>query len=207
MTTDYRPGQAWLPPGGSPPALSLRHPEHRSLGEALPFGAPAPLLEPEPGPEPRDAADGIPGVGPVIVFTVLFGFFGAISAARRSSRAEVAGQRTSRYWYAFAWTLAGSWVLGILISASAALFLATVGAPAVTTADGISADWLEGSIVDQGQFAGADGQVTGPRTADCAGTRVGADGAGIYRCTIEFAGARRSVVDVTVSGNGEWKTA
>jgi hypothetical protein len=89
----------------------------------------------------------------------------------------------------------------------AALFLATVGAPAVTTADGISADWLEGSIVDQGRFAAADGQVTAPQSADCAGTRVDADGAGVYHCTIVFAGARRSVVDVTVTGNGEWKTA
>jgi hypothetical protein len=177
MTTDYHPGQAWLPPGGTPPAPSYRHPAHRSLGEALPFGAPVLPLEPEPGPEPGPGGE-VPG-----------------------------GPGTGRSWRAFHWALVVGLVLTIMVTVTVVLLVPSLTAAPVVAADGISADWLEDSIIDQGRFRGADGRLTAPRAADCAGTRVGADGAGIYHCTIELPGEYRSVVDVTVAGNGEWTTA
>ena len=199
MTTDYQPGQAWLPPGGAHPAPSFRHPEHRSLGEALPIGTPA--REPEPRAE---VSDGGPAIGPVVALTLFFGPLGAFSAARRTSRAEAAGLPTKKYWQAFGWTWAGGLALSIMVAVTVALLLPSLEPVPVVAADGISADWLEGSIVDQGRFRGTDGKVAAPRAADCAGTRVGADGAGLYHCTIDFPGDHRSVVDVTVAGNGEW---
>lgn len=136
-----------------------------------------------------------PGIGPVIVFTALFGFFGAISAARRSARARALGAPGQRYWIAFAGTLAGCWVLG--------LTLAVVMLSAFSSVS--SASTLEREIVTNGDFTDGTDKAT-PKAATCAALQVDSDGAGTYRCMVDFAEGVRTSYEVTVSPDGTWVT-
>jgi hypothetical protein len=76
----------------------------------------------------------VPGVGPVIAFTAIFGVFGAISAARRSSKAKNAGFPTNKYWVTFGITLAVVWAVGGIIGAISSIGAAKSTTPAVTAA-------------------------------------------------------------------------
>lgn len=70
----------------------------------------------------------VPGIGPVIAFTAIFGVFGAISAARRSGKAKRAGFPTNKYWVTFGITLAVVWAVGGIIGA-----ISSIGAAKSTT--------------------------------------------------------------------------
>jgi hypothetical protein len=76
----------------------------------------------------------VPGVGPVIAFTAIFGLFGAISAARRSSKAKRAGFPTNKYWVTFGITLAVVWAVGGIIGALNAMSATKSTTPPVTAA-------------------------------------------------------------------------
>ncbi len=76
----------------------------------------------------------VPGIGPVIAFTAIFGVFGAISAARRSGKAKRAGLPTNKYWVAFGITLAVVWAVGGIIGAVASMGAAKSTTPPVTAA-------------------------------------------------------------------------
>jgi hypothetical protein len=76
----------------------------------------------------------VPGIGPVIAFTAIFGVFGAISAARRSGKAKRAGLPTNKYWVAFGITLAVVWAVGGIIGAVSAVGAAKSTTPPVTNA-------------------------------------------------------------------------
>jgi hypothetical protein len=76
----------------------------------------------------------VPGIGPVIAFTAIFGIFGAISAARRSGKANRAGMPTNKYWVAFGITLAVVWAVGGIIGAMTSMGAAKSTTPPITAA-------------------------------------------------------------------------
>jgi hypothetical protein len=167
-----------------------------SYGPAGGMVAPAPVGE-------------APGIGTVIVITALFGLFGAIPAAKRAGKAQALGLPSGKYWMAFGATLVLSWVAGIfllimMISAAAAAVDETSGAAQSTP---ITADWLEQSIIEKGDFQSTDGSAIKPTDATCAPKSVNDAGAGTWNCTIEFGAKNRQGFEVTVAADGRWVTS
>jgi len=108
-------------------------------GYQPPTSAPAPPLFPASGPQtaqlypPAGRAPGLPSRATTVVITFFFGVFGAIPAYLHGQEAERRGGSSSRYWTAFAITLAISllcWI-GLL-----AVFFLAVGESSVV--DGVT---------------------------------------------------------------------
>ncbi|MBU2666167.1 hypothetical protein KOI35_21950 [Actinoplanes bogorensis] len=153
-----------------------------------------------------------PSIGPVVAFTLIFGGFGAISAANRATRAKALGLPGRPYWSAFCWTFGLSSLLSIVASlvvvfmvlgfvASHPGNLSSGSQTEVTTS---AVPWLEQSIVSEGEFHDSLGNVVTPAQAACIPVNVGADAAGIYRCTITFTDGVRNTVNLTSDASGRW---
>jgi NhaP-type Na+/H+ or K+/H+ antiporter len=81
------------------------------------------LLVPYPEEMFNAARPRPPSWFPVVLFTFFFGPLGAISAARRASRAQKGHNDRHPYWIAFGVT----WVAGVVLSA---ILMVSVGIPA-----------------------------------------------------------------------------
>jgi hypothetical protein len=162
------PGQAPLPvPHGG---LMVLHPE---------------LMREAARPRP-------PSWIPVVIFTFLFGVFGAISAARRAKRAAWTGNARQPYWIAFGVTMVVGWVLGLIAAIAMAL-------PAYLSVRETAAEKsLESRIV-------ATKPPTGPAAtaADCTPTAErGDDGLRPYTCTVTLEGGRKAGLRVVADDQG-----
>jgi len=137
-----------------------------------------------------------PKAWPVAVFTVFFGIFGAISAARRSNDARALGLPGGRYWGVFAGALVGSFavwtlVLGLAIAVSVPAYL-----HATTTVM---------STVELEQELEASNTVGGSVThATCVEDAVGPTGSGTYECLISVSDGAALPYRITVSPDGSW---
>ncbi|WP_433795057.1 hypothetical protein [Actinoplanes sp. CA-252034] len=100
---------------------------------------PAGAYPPPPQAYPSVPQFKVPGVGPVVAFTAIFGLFGAISAARRSSKARNAGFPTNKYWVTFGITLAVVWAVGGIIGAMTSMGAAKSATQPVTAAPAAAA--------------------------------------------------------------------
>ncbi len=190
------PGYAQPNPGYAQPNPGYGAQPGHPFGPGVqqPYGA-APGYQPVVGQGP--------GVGPVIAFTALFGVFGAISASGRAKRARAVGAPTRPYWVAFAGTLAAVWALLIVI------IVASSGGASDTsglTSGKVTSASLEASIVRDGEFKSSDGTVAKPSDATCTAGTVDDNGAGTYRCMIDFADNSRASYVVTTDAAGKWVT-
>ncbi|MFG1927678.1 hypothetical protein [Cryptosporangium sp. NPDC048952] len=137
-----------------------------------------------------------PKAWPVAVFTMFFGIFGAISAARRSSDARALGLPGGRYWGVFAGTLVASFavwtlILGIVIAVTVPLYLNATSTVMTTTE-------LEQQLTST---TSADGTVTG---ATCIEDTVDPLGVGTYACLVRFDDGADLPYRITVSNDGSW---
>jgi hypothetical protein len=184
---------------GQPPYAGHPYPPVHPHGpQPVHGGGPAPLHP--VGPYGQQPAYGMyapappPAVGPVVAFTALFGIFGAISASNRAKRAAASGASTSGYWVAFGVTLVVSWIFWTAVFAAV-----SAANPAVDSAS------LEQSIVRDGDFTSDAGPATVTQ-ALCTPSSVDSDGAGIYRCMVDFGDGTRTSYEVTVDAGGTWVT-
>lgn len=140
-----------------------------------------------------------PKAWPVAVFTLLFGLFGAISAARRSSDARALGLPGGRYWAVFAGALVGGFaiwtlVLGVLIAITVPLYQASKSSVMTPTA---LEQQLEASSTTEGSV----------NDATCAEEAVDATGTGTYQCLISFSDGSALPYRITVADDGSWAAA
>ncbi|MEV4275242.1 hypothetical protein [Actinoplanes xinjiangensis] len=166
----------------------------------------------------------VPGIGPVIAFTAVFGIFGAISAARRSGKAKRAGFPTNKYWVTFGITVAVVWAVAGLIAAMGAgrsttppVTSAAVPATQVVAdqapaggvelaADAFTAAWLQEDVVGNSDFKTVDGEVAEVAAATCSAVQVDTMGVGSYQCVIDFASGERQSQNINVDASGAWVT-
>lgn len=166
-------------PGGTPPTFDT---------PGYGYGYPgAPVWAPR--------IDG-PKAWPVAVFTVLFGAFGAISAARRSSDARALGLPSGRYWGTFAGSLVASFavwavIVGVVTAVTVPLYLAS-------TATVMTAPLLEQEL---SASSSANGVVT---DATCIEDSVDPLGVGTYACLVRYDDGADLPYRITVSGDGTW---
>jgi hypothetical protein len=163
------------------------------FGQATAYGAPYPTA----GWAPTDGFTG-PKAWPVVIFTLFFGVFGAISAARRSRDARAFGLPVARYWQAFGGALVGGffiWMLslGILAATLIPLFENYHDSVMVITTDRLESQLMSSS---------ASGVTV--TQADCADDSVAPDGTGTYRCQVTFADGVARSYEVTVNDDGSW---
>jgi hypothetical protein len=111
------PGYAGSAPSGPNYAEPVQPPDHAPAPQAA-YPDPGLSLWPDelpgylkPYPPPGGFSGRGPAVAAVVIFTLLFGVFGLISASRRAKRAEAAGDSPGRYWMAFGVTLNIGWVV------------------------------------------------------------------------------------------------
>lgn len=195
----YLNGQPGYPPPGYPappslsypPASQAGYPGYSSPGAQPAFGQWAPYGA---HPSQTNGFTG-PAAWPVAIFTVIFGVFGAISAARRSSDARALGLPTAPYWWTFGGSLVGGFVLwmlslGILIAVAVPLF--------EQSRNVMNADQLEVQLM---QSSAAGVTVT---QADCVDDSVNRHGAGTYRCQVTFSDGGAESYPVTVDDDGTW---
>ncbi|SHN44187.1 hypothetical protein [Cryptosporangium aurantiacum] len=139
-----------------------------------------------------------PKAWPVAVFTVFFGIFGAISAARRSSDARALGLPVGRYWGVFAGALVGSFamwtlVLGLVIAVLVPVYLES--ATVMTT-----------SRLEQ-QLKSSSSPGLAVTDAACVEEAVDTSGTGTYQCLITFTDGDSLPYRITVSDDGTWATS
>ena len=138
-----------------------------------------------------------PSFWPVAVFTFLFSFLGAISAARRAGQARRGRNGVAPYWVTFAVTLVAGgffWMVGA----------AAVGVPAyLAIREGAVVKQLEENVVGDGHLAKANVTAT---DADCrAAGDERVDGTRDYLCQLTLSDGRTGQVMVTADENGDWK--
>ncbi|GAA0239275.1 hypothetical protein [Cryptosporangium japonicum] len=194
-----------LPPAVSPAGVpAMAGAEAWSRGSAsIPTGYSAPPSFDSPGygygyaaaPAWGPAITG-PKAWPVAAFTLLFGIFGAISAARRSSDARALGLPGGRYWGVFAGALVASFavwtlVLGIVIAITVPLYL-NYKSTVMTTTE------LEQALVSS---PSADGSVV---DATCIESAVNPVGVGTYECLVHFDNGTDLPYRITVASDGSW---
>lgn len=175
----------------------------------------------------------VPGIGPVIAFTAIFGVFGAISAARRSGKAKAAGVSGSKYWTAFGITFLAVWAVSGIIAlvagggkstapqtqaaapvatvaattASAAPVATVAATQAPAAADAFSAAWLQEEIVANSDFKTSEGETAEVSAATCSAMGVDQSGVGVYQCVIDFASGQRQSQTINVDATGAWVTS
>ncbi|TQS41320.1 hypothetical protein [Cryptosporangium phraense] len=137
-----------------------------------------------------------PKAWPVAVFTVIFGIFGAISAARRADDARALGLPSGRYWAVFGGALVGSfaiWTLafGLLVAVWLPGYIESAST-VMTTAQ------LEQEI----EASSAAGVAVSE--ADCVEESVNPDGTGYYDCQIAFGDGESLSYRISVNHDGTW---
>jgi hypothetical protein len=186
-----------------PSAASAR----TAIGAPPPHFGPAPDMQyggsggHYPGPNEvwgPDATSGSPpAVWPVALFTLFFGWFGAISAFRRSSKARDVGVSAARYWITFGIVAAFNFVLGFLVMFALAIpvylnYRDTVEAKSTSMV--MTSERLEKGLASEPD--------SGILRASCTAVKVGSTGVGEYRCLVDVTGRSQVPVLITVAANG-----
>lgn len=157
-----------------------------------PGGYPHPQqAAPYPQPDARR-----PAVWPVVIFTLLFGVFGSISAALRSRRARRLGLPIGKYWAAFAATLV------VFIAVVVAIAVESSSTPPVMTAA-----QLQTSLVQSAGWTDSLGNKLTAKDATCVPDNVASNGVGTYRCIVDFTDGARVSDLVTVGPDGSYVTS
>ena len=143
-----------------------------------------------------DARPEAPSWLPVAAWTFFFGVFGAISAARRTTRAHRAGRSGTPYWVAFAVTLV---VSGVLWTAAAAIAVPTY----LSYREDVATKALQSDLVHGERIAQVVG--TTVNSAECRpeGARA-ATGLRAYTCRLALADGRTGTVRVIAQPDGTW---
>ncbi|WP_250006630.1 hypothetical protein [Actinoplanes sp. M2I2] len=136
MTAEPRTSQGWLSSAPPSPAASPQSYQARQQAGGLadryqasarpvprPFGTPPASAYPAQRPRPTTptrnlppSAQRPPGVGAIIVVTLVFGLIGLIPTMLRAGKAARMGATTTRYWVAFSVTMAIGYGLGIALA-------------------------------------------------------------------------------------------
>jgi hypothetical protein len=171
-----------------------------AYGAVAPYGQPMPeyggLLVPYPD-EMRHAPQAqAPAVWPVVVFTFLFLYLGALSAGRRARLARSGRNSASPYWLTFLITL----VVANMFWLAVTVF---VGVPFVNgVREGIRLEAVERNVVQDGQLKQARITATAARChavseRDSAGMRD-------YLCQLTLADGRSASLSLTADPDGNW---
>jgi hypothetical protein len=132
VTAEPRTSRAWLssaPPAPAGPQKNQVRQQAGGLGErfrsapapARPFGAPPSSAYPaqRKGPVPRSlppSAQRPPGIGTIIIVTLIFGLVGLIPTMIRARKAALLGASTTPYWMSFGCTMALGYALGLALA-------------------------------------------------------------------------------------------
>ena len=181
------------PPWAPPPAPPAPPPAPEA-----PYTMHGQLLVPYPEEMYNAGRPKPPAVWPVAVFTLVFGAWGAISAARRAARARRARQSVAPYWITFAGALVAggflSFVVGIAVAVPA---YEQIREAAITKT-------VQHNVVSDGTLKQAGMNVTGATctTVDLRGT----DGLRDYACLVKLADGSTSSIDIVGDENGAWES-
>lgn len=186
------PVQRWpnSDPVGPAPEWSnySQYPAHRSFQSA-----------------PIDARGKPPKVWPVVVLTLLFSVFGAISAAVQGNKASKLGYKQTSYWVAFGVALFCSIVL-ISVASAASSGIVSPGSviPSAPAALGTAGNPYTAAWLDPQLTAGTWSNGATATTATCAYADNRPDGTGTYRCNVIFSDGASAQKTVTVPPDGQW---
>ncbi|MFI5959054.1 hypothetical protein [Cryptosporangium sp. NPDC051539] len=180
-------GAAAYPPGYGRPSIPP--------GAVPTFDPPGYAFPNAPWPQVPPLFDG-PKAWPVAVFTVFFGIFGAISAARRAGDARALGLPVGRYWGVFVGALVGSFaiwtlVFGLFVAIELPAYLKSVSTIMTTT-----------QLEQELEASSAAGVAV--NDAACTEESVDPDGTGFYECQIAFDDGENLAYRITVNDDGTW---
>jgi hypothetical protein len=189
MTT-YPTSPPWAPPPAQPAVSEMAEP-HTAHGQ---------LLVPYPEEMHNAGRPRPPAIWPVVVFTLLFGVFGAISAARRAAQARRIRNGPAPYWIAFLVTLLVGGYLSFMVATSAAL-------PIIDTVrESAAVDAVQQNLVGDGRLRKAAG--TAATSATCTAVDVRrSDGRRDYSCLLTLDDGRTGTIGVTADRAGAWEPA
>jgi hypothetical protein len=155
-----------------------------------------------PYPEEMQNADRPrpPAVWPVVVCTLLFGVFGAISASRRMRRARRMRISTARYWIAFLVTLVAAGFLSFAVATVAAL-------PIIDNVrETVAVDAVQQNLVRDGRLQKTAGMTATAATCTAVDMRR-SDGKRDYNCLLTLSDGRTGTIGVTADRAGDWTPA
>ena len=194
--------QEQVPPQLAAPQHQPAEPPPPVYGAVAPYGTPYPehggLIVAHPEEFGRVRADS-PAVWPVVVFTLLFSFFGMLSARRRARQASRAGAQTTPYWLAF-------WVTWAAGSAVTAVLAVAVGVPALLAyREGALTKQVQSQIVNDGTMTSRTGLTA--TNAEC--TLLGRlqNGKRAYSCAVDLSDGRSGTLNVESDDDGNWTLA
>ena len=188
------------PPWATPPAEQAGPPtaEHPPM---TPWGAPytehGQLLVPYPEELANASRAQAPPWWPVVLWTMFFGIFGTISAARRAEQARRGRNSPVPYWIAFGVTM----VLGAALSAAA--WVVAVPVLQDRYESGVTR-LVEEQIRTDADLPRALGSDATAVVCVPTGDRV--DGERMYSCTLTLADGRSATLSVTSDTDGNWGT-
>lgn len=204
--TPYQPAPAPPPdpyPTAPPwaPAAAPVPPEQAGVGQpgwgGVPYTPHGQLMVKYPNAMQDASGPKTPAVWPVVIFTIVFGLAGSISAARRASAASRARKPRAPYWIAFGVTAAVAFVVWTVVGMVAVPF-------GLGLRQGLVTSSLEDHLVHDGQIKTPKGtSVTGAecRTSDTATlTRA----ASAYTCVLTLTNGKSATVKLTAADDGSW---
>jgi hypothetical protein len=189
--TAYPTSPPWAPPPAPPAVSQPAPPPHTMHGQLL-----------VPYPEEMQNADRPrpPAVWPVVVCTLLFGVFGAISASRRMRRARRMRISTARYWIAFLVTLVAAGFLSFVVATVAAL-------PIIDNVrETVAVDAVQQNLVRDGRLQKTAGMTATAATCTAVDMRR-SDGKRDYNCLLTLSDGRTGTIGVTADRAGDWTPA
>ena len=179
---NYPAAPPWATPQ-APPAAPVSPGSPRVAGPPTAHGQ---LMVAYPELMQSPARSTAPSVVPAVIYTFVFGLFGAISASRRADRAARNHHRRSPYWIAFAATLVAHTLASALAIAALAPVYLDVRAAAVTQA-------VQSNIRAASGASGATCQELPENRAD---------GRRSYSCKLTFSNTRAGTVRVVADSDG-----
>jgi hypothetical protein len=189
MTT-YPTAPPWAPPP-APPEVSEPAPPHTVHGQ---------LLVPYPEEMHNAGRARPPAVWPVVVFTLLFGVFGAITTSRRAAQARRVRNSTTPYWVAFLITLVAGGYLSFMVTTAAVL-------PAIDNIrESAAVDAVQQNLVGDGRLQKTAGTTATSATCTALDVRR-SDGRRDYSCLLTLDDGRTGTIGVTADRAGAWAPA
>jgi hypothetical protein len=189
--TSYPTSPPWAPPPAPPAVSQPAPPAHTMHGQ---------LLVPYPEEMQNAARPQPPAVWPVVVFTLLFGVFGAISASRRITRARRMRVSPARYWIAFLVTLVAAGFLSFGVGTVAAL-------PAIDDIrETVAVDAVQENLVRDGRLQQTAGVTATSATCTAVDVRR-SDGKREYSCLLTLSDGHTGRIGVTADRAGDWSPA
>lgn len=186
--TSYPTAPPWAPP--APPPVAAPVPQ--------PYTQHGQLLVPYPEAMHNAGRPRPPAVWPVAVFTLIFGIFGSISAARRAAQARRGRNSTAPYWITFGVALAAGGFLSFVVA------LAVVVPLVSTFTEQRAVDSLQVNMVKSGELQQKAG-ITATSAACTAVDVRGSDGRRDYSCLLKLSDGKTGTIEVTADRSGTWQ--